>query len=181
MITETELKQFSSHTKDSMIPIVTKWFNYYCDKYEVNTPLRMAAFFAQVIHECDSFNTSEEYASGAAYEGRTNLGNIVKGDGKKFKGRGYIQVTGRSNYKSVSMYIFDDLRLLDTPELLGTPQYAMLSAFWYWDTHKLNIYADKAWMETITRRINGGLNGWTERLANYNRICDILLLPHWKL
>lgn len=180
MITETELKQFSPHTRDGMIPIVTKWFNEYCNKYEVNTPLRMAAFFAQVIHECDSFNTTQEYASGSAYEDRKDLGNIIKGDGKKFKGRGYLQVTGRSNYQVVSRYIFGDNRLTDTPELLAAPQYAMLSAFWYWETHKLNDYADKAWLQTITKRVNGGLNGWEQRLINYNRISDILRLPHWK-
>lgn len=178
-MTEQELKIFSPNTPDQLIPIVTGWFNKYTDKYEVNTPVRIAAFFSQLIHESNAFKATREYDSGSAYEGRVDLGNVFKGDGKKFKGRGYIQVTGRNNYSAVSKFIFGDDTLLKNPDLLATPQYAMLSAFWFWDSRKLNALADIDYLKTITKRINGGLNGWNERLANYNRICDYYKLPHW--
>jgi|SRR6185312_9894569 len=178
-MTEQELKIFSPNTPDQLIPIVTGWFNKYADRYEVNTPIRIAAFLAQLIHESNAFKATREYASGDAYEGRLDLGNVFKGDGKKFKGRGYIQVTGRNNYAAVSKFIFGDDTLLKNPDLLATPQYAMLSAFWFWDSRNLNALADIDYLKTITRRINGALNGWNERLTNYNRICDYYKLPHW--
>lgn len=176
MITEEDLKKFGVTAK--LIPIIVKWFNEYADKYCVNSPQRIAAFFAQVMHESCNFKYTREIASGAAYEGKKDLGNIYPGDGKKYKGHGYIQVTGRSNHAAISRDTGIDF--LNNPELLTTPQYAMLSAFWFWDTRKLNELADKAWLKTITKKINGGLNGWAERLAYYNRICDVLSLPHWK-
>src|SRR5215469_9026868 len=67
------------------------------EKYEINTPLRVAHFIAQTCHESDGYCTTEEYASGAAYEGRRDLGNTEPGDGRLFKGRGLIQLTGRAN------------------------------------------------------------------------------------
>lgn len=181
MLTEDELKYIAPLTPCNLFPVVTKWFNEFADRFEVNTPLRQAAFFSQVIHESGSFKYTREIASGARYEGRKDLGNIYIGDGVKYKGRGYIQITGRNNYLEVSKALFGDGQiLLKTPDLLASPKYAMQSAFWYWDTRGLNVFADKAWMQTITKRINGGLNGWDERLKNYNRICDLLHLPHWK-
>jgi putative chitinase len=178
-MTDQELKIFSPHTPDSLIPVVVRWFNEYADKYEINTSIRIAAFLAQLIHESNSFKTTREYASGSAYEGRKDLGNIFPGDGKRFKGRGYIQITGRNNYSDVSIFIFSDRRLLENPDLLATPHYAMLSAFWFWHSRNLNALADINYLKTITRRINGGLNGWEDRLRNYNRICDYYHLPHW--
>lgn len=181
MITEQQLKQFAPNTKTELIPIVTKWFNEFSELYKVNTPLRIAAFFSQVIHESGSFKYTREIASGAAYENRKDLGNIHAGDGIKFKGRGFIQITGRSNYAELSKNILGNVNTLqDNPELLATPKYAMLSAFWFWDKRGLNKYADQAYLKTITKKINGGLNGWEDRLKNYNRICDVLNLPHWK-
>lgn len=178
-MTEQELKIFSPNTPDNLIPVVVKWFNQYASKYEVNTPIRIAAFIAQLIHESNAFKAVREYASGSAYEGREDLGNVFPGDGKKYKGRGYIQITGRNNYAAVSRFIFGDLTLIDNPELLATPQYAMLSAFWFWHSRNLNALADINYLKTVTRRINGGLNGLEDRLKNYNRICDYYHLPHW--
>lgn len=158
--------------------IVVTWFDIYADKYEVNTPLRIAAFFAQTIHESGSFKYTREIASGKAYEGRKDLGNIFPGDGMKFKGRGYLQISGRVNYASLSKYLFNDENvLLKTPDLIATPEYAMRASLWFWNKHGLNEYADKQWMETITKRINGGLNGFADRVHYYNIICQDLGLP----
>lgn len=180
-ITEEQLRKFAPSASPNIIPTVVKWFNEFADQYCVNSPQRIAAFFAQLIHESGSFKYVREIASGEAYEGRKDLGNVYPGDGKRYKGRGYIQITGRSNYAALSKDIFQDSKiLLDTPDLLATPKYAMLSAFWYWDKRALNDLADKAWLQTITKKINGGLNGWADRLKHYNRICDVLNLPHWK-
>src|SRR5512139_346805 len=71
------------------------------EKYGINTKLRIAHFLGQLCHESDHFRTLQEYASGARYEGRRDLGNVFRGDGRKYKGRGGIQLTGRANYKTI--------------------------------------------------------------------------------
>ena len=133
------------------------------EAYCVNTKLRLAHFLAQVGHETLSFVYYREIASGKAYEGRKDLGNIQAGDGEKFRGRGLIQITGRDNYKKASVAIFGDTRLLEQPELLELPEWGTKSAFWFWQSHKLNSLADKDDIKTITKRINGGLNGFLDR------------------
>lgn len=178
MITEQQITKYSGAVK--LAPVVAKWFNTYKEQYEVTTDLRIAAFLAQVIHESGSFRYTREIASGNAYENRVDLGNIFKGDGVKFKGHGYIQVTGRNNHATCSLALFGDRKtLLETPELLCTPQYAMQSAFWFWGTRKLNIFADLQEFKTITKRINGGLNHFAERVKIYNVICEDLGLPKY--
>ena len=158
-------------------PSVADWFNKMACRYEVATPERVAAFCAQVIHESASFTATREFASGSAYEGREDLGNVFKGDGKKFKGRGYIQITGRTNYRAVSRHIFGDDTLLKNPDLLATPQYAMQSALWFWEDRGLNALADIQYFFTISVKINGknketGLpNGFADRVHFYNLFC----------
>lgn len=139
-------------------------------QYGVDTEKRMEAFIAQAAHETAGFKTLREYASGAAYEGRTDLGNTQPGDGVKFRGRGIFQVTGRSNYKDVSRHIFGDDRLLTKPELLEEPVNATLSALHFWKSRNLSALADKGDFEGITKKINGGLNGWADRLSYYEKI-----------
>lgn len=180
-ITEEQLKKFAPAASDKNISLVTASFNQFEDKYQVNTPLRIAAFFSQLIHESGNFKYTAEIASGAAYEGRRDLGNVVAGDGVKFRGRGLIQTTGRNNYKAVGKALHNDENyFINNPEKLEQYPDAMESAFWFWDIHNLNELADKGYLQTITKRINGGLNGFAERLTIYNRICDVYSLPHWK-
>jgi putative chitinase len=135
-------------------------------RYDINTPLRVAHFIAQVAHECAGFCTTEEFASGEAYEGRKDLGNIEPGDGRRYKGRGLIQLTGRANYRQYGTQL--QLNLEDDPVQAAEPATSLLVACEYWKSRHLNDFADNDDEVTITKRINGGLNGLDDR-RNYLR------------
>lgn len=137
---------------------------------QINTRLRIAAFLAQVGHESGSLVYSKELGGPtyfSKYDGRRDLGNTQPGDGAKFCGRGLIQVTGRANYKTCSQSLFGDDRLLDTPELLEQPEWAVRSAVWFWTSRSLNNLADADRFTDLTRRINGGTNGLADRKERY--------------
>lgn len=133
---------------------------------------REAAFIAQIAHESGSLRYVQEIASGEAYEGRKDLGNTQPGDGKKFKGRGLIQITGRSNYKAVSDALKYDF--VNKPEDLELPGPACFSAAWFWQQAGLNRLADIEAFEKITKRINGGLNGYDDRLKHWELAKQVL-------
>ena len=133
------------------------------EKAGINTKLRIAHFLAQLGHESDHFRTLREYASGAEYEGRHDLGNVKRGDGKKYRGRGPIQITGRANYEKYGKKL--GLDLVNKPELAETPEVGVKIAVAYWTDHNLNAFADKDDLRAITKRINGGYNGYNSRLA----------------
>jgi putative chitinase len=125
------------------------------------TPLRLAHFLAQLAHESDGWLAMEEYASGSAYEGRADLGNSQAGDGRRFKGRGPLQLTGRANYRRVGQAIGIDLEA--HPEVAALPSVGMLTASVFWETHRLNELADGDDLFGITRVVNGGTNGLEDR------------------
>lgn len=133
------------------------------DHYEINTPLRVAHFLAQIAHESDGFCTTEEYASGRAYEGRRDLGNTQVGDGVRFKGRGLIQLTGRANYAKYGERIGVDL--IADPAKAADPATSLILACEFWTRTRggLSQYADRDDILTITRAINGGTNGLEDR------------------
>lgn len=164
MITKDMIKKLAPTSKDEIVDPMIGFLNQYMPKYEVNTYLRVCHFLAQAAHESASFRTLEEYADGSAYEGRKDLGNVNKGDGKRYKGRGIFQLTGRSNYQRFGKLIGRDLE--GNPELAESPEVSVLTALEYWKSRGLNGFADKDDVETITRRINGGLNGFDDR-KNY--------------
>ena len=138
--------------------------------YDINTPLRLSHFLAQVGHESGELRYCEELASGAAYEGRRDLGNTQPGDGSRFKGRGLIQLTGRTNYASYSKARGIDYTTDEGARLPSTdPDTAVDVACWFWSTHNLNELADNDDLQTITKRINGGLNGIEDRSAKLVR------------
>jgi putative chitinase len=138
-------------------------------EFEINTPARQAAFLAQVGHESGGLHWLVEIwgptAAQTGYEGRLDLGNTQPGDGYKYRGRGLLQTTGRANYAKTGQALTEPL--IEHPELLGTPELAARSAGWYWKSHGLNALADANQFMTITRRINGGTNGYAQRLALY--------------
>lgn len=144
------------------------------EEFGINTPAREAAFLAQIAHESGSLRYTREIASGAAYEGRGDLGNTEPGDGIRFKGRGLIQITGRSNYKRVSKALYGDLRLLKQPELLEEVIAACRSAAWFWADKELNTLADEQEFRKITRAINGGYAGQVTRFEIYKVACQTL-------
>lgn len=142
---------------------------------EIETVDRIAAFIAQIAHESCELLYVREIASGEAYEGRRDLGNTQRGDGRRFRGRGLLQITGRANYRDCSTDLFGSANvLLAEPELLEEPELACRSAAWFWDRKKLNALADAGKFELITRRINGGLNGYENRLKYYRRALRVL-------
>lgn len=132
-------------------------------EFDINTPARQASFLSQVGHESGQLRYVRELASGAAYEGRKDLGNTQPGDGERYRGRGLIQITGRANYTASMMAL--DVDVVEHPELLETPVLACRSAAWFWKSHGLNELADAGDQVKVTRRINGGTNGLADRLA----------------
>lgn len=144
-----------------------------CIRFGIVATLQKAHFLAQVAHESDGFRTAVEYASGAAYEGRRDLGNTEPGDGRRFKGRGLIQLTGRHNYTEYSRAMYGDDRCVRSPAIVATLPDAALAAGWFWQTRGLNPLADADDLERVTRGINGGLNGLESR-AGYLRLAKRL-------
>jgi putative chitinase len=142
-------------------------------EFRITTPLRILHFLAQLAHESDGFHTTEEYASGANYEGRSDLGNSRTGDGARFKGRGLIQVTGRANYRAFTRWMRSFMPNAPDfeaePELLEGFPWAVWSATWYWDSRKLNVVADRDDLLTVTQVINGGKNGLADRSVKLAR------------
>lgn len=148
-------------------------------EFSIDAPMRQAAFLAQIAHESGSLRYVLEIASGEAYDtGRlaARLGNTPEadGDGQRYKGRGLIQITGRDNYRSCSLALYGDERLLEIPSLLEEPVDACRSAAWFWSSRKLNELADTGAFRAITRVINGGFNGYADRLAYYERAQAVL-------
>ena len=145
-------------------------------EFGIDTPARQAAFLSQVGHESGGLRWLTELwgptPTQERYEGRKDLGNTEAGDGYKYRGRGLLQTTGRYNYAKTGEAL--GLDLLDMPELLATPEAAARSAAWFWQAHKLNAPADAGDYVAITRKINGGLNGYAERLALYELAQQVL-------
>jgi len=165
--------------------------------YGINTPVRLAAFLAQCDHESGGFkrlvenlNYSAErlcqvwpnrfnpkntgiYAghperiANKVYSDRLGNGPESSGDGWRYRGRGYIQLTGKGNYSAFASY--KGMTLDEVITFLGTEDGALESAAWFWKTHSLNVYADAGNIRELTRRINGGFNGLTQRMALYEK------------
>lgn len=136
------------------------------------TPQRLAHFIAQVAHESGGFKYMEEIASGAAYENRADLGNVNKGDGVMYKGRGPIQLTGRANYRAYGQALGIDLER--HPHIASTPSIGLLIGCKYWSDKDLNTLADTDDIKTITRKINGGLNGFDDRCKRLAAIKEMM-------
>ena len=153
----------------------------------ITTPLRAAYWCSQLGHESGGLRWMEEIASGAAYEGRSDLGNAQPGDGVRFKGRGPIQVTGRFNYTAVSKWAHGKglvptaTFFVDNPAQLASDQYGFIGPVWYWTVARpgLTALCDADDVVGVTKAINGGTNGLEDRKARLAK-CKALgakLLP----
>lgn len=173
------------------------------EKYNIDTTKRQAAFIGQCMHESGGFKTLEENLNYSAkalmatwpsrfpteelanqyarnpekiankvYGGRMGNADESSGEGWKYKGRGIKQLTGKENYERCGSSLGVDL--VNNPDLLLEPKYAALSAGWFWNKHGLNDLADKSDIETMTKRINGGLLGLDARKAAIRKAESIL-------
>ena len=141
-------------------------------EFGITTPARAASFLAQLAHESGQLVYVRELASGAAYEGRRDLGNVQPGDGVRFRGRGLLQITGRANYAACGKAL--GLDLLAQPAMLEQTSPACRSAGWFWQSRGLNALADAGDQLAVTRKINGGTNGLAERLAYFKTAQRVL-------
>jgi putative chitinase len=149
---------------DAMLPHLTSA----ALEFGINTRERLAAWLAQLAHESAELKYLEEIADGSAYEGREDLGNTKPGDGRRYKGRGPIQITGRANYAAAGKAL--GLDLVAKPELLATNYAAgCRAAAWFWKSKGLNELADKDAFGSITKRVNGGFNGLDDRCLYWAR------------
>lgn len=175
MILLEDLQYICPNSKTGRLAVVVEPLNAAMQEFCIDSPRREAAFIAQVAHESGGFNYVRELASGEAYEGRVDLGNTQAGDGQRYRGRGFIQITGRANYQAVSDALGTDF--VGNPELLEEVDSAARSAAWFWDSRRLNELADKGDFRAITKRINGGYNGLADRTEYWNRAKEQLGVP----
>ena len=165
-----QLRAIMLHSRSDDIARYAGPLNAAMARYGIDNRLRQAHFLAQLGHESGSLRHSEELASGEAYEGRTDLGNTQPGDGRRFKGRGLIQLTGRANYTAYGAARGDDFTSGDNPSRLAEdPEIAADVAGWFWHDKALDVLADADDLQAVTRRINGGLNGLADRAAYLRR------------
>ena len=180
MLTDSDLRQIMPRIPQDKFEMYLGLLNRVMEDSKINTPSRAAAFLAQLAHESGQLKFMEEIWGPTAAQQRyeppsdlaKRLGNIESGDGQRFKGRGPIQITGRANYKRYGDLLGVDL--IRNPDLAATPQIAFQLAATYWTTNGLNELADTGDFNTITRRINGGLNGLEDRLKYYDIAKNVL-------
>ena len=199
MITKSLLVDSKTCSED----MADKWIdalNQVCEKYEINTALRIAGFLSQCGHESGGFRyTVENFNYSAArllmvfphyfnadsaknyeykpekianrvYANRMGNEDEASGDGWKYRGRGLIQLTGKDSYAAFSMAA--DNNSLVEPDLLEQPELAAMSAGWYWSTRKINNLADAQDVLGMTKRVNGGINGLDDRQMRYSRLIE---------
>jgi putative chitinase len=171
--------------------------------YDINTPERIAAFVAQCAHESGNFKfikenlnyrwqslrkvfpkyfptddlamqyeRKPEMIANRVYASRMGNGNEASGDGWKYRGRGLIQLTGRNNYEAFAESL--EISVDEAVEYLNTFEGASQSACWFWETNKLNRWADAKDIKELTRRINGGYIGLDDRIKHYNHALHVM-------
>lgn len=201
-MTQEQLKQIAPS-----LPVGVDKVNELLEKYEINTPERIAGFFSQCAHESGNFKFKAEnlnYSAEAlnrvfpAYFGtkrnaaeyarnpekianvvyndanrKSKLGNTEPGDGWKFRGRGYIQLTGRTNYTGFAKFM--GMGIDEVISYAETDEGALASALYFWKLANCNKHCDSGDQKALCKSINGGFNGLEDRIAKYNKFIDILL------
>ena len=180
MLSDNDLQQIMPRLPQAKRQLYLPFINRVMVIYEIDTPLRASAFLAQIAHESAELKYMEEIWGPTAQQKKyeppgevaTRLGNTQPGDGKRYKGRGAIQITGRANYKKYGDLLGFDLE--GNPDLAATPQFAFSTAALFWKTRGLNELADVQDFITITKRINGGTTGLKERQRYYETAMNAL-------
>jgi putative chitinase len=194
----------SEHLKKMHIdPVWVDALNETFQRFDISTPIRQASFIGQCGHECANFKVLEEnlnyraetlmklwksrfqtieianeYArnpkkiANKVYSSRMGNRDEASGDGYRFRGRGCIQLTGHANYFHAGQACGEDFVM--NPDLVATPRYAAMTAGWFWNTHKLNQYADSQDYKTLTKKINGGFIGLEDRIKHINEALQVL-------
>jgi predicted chitinase len=141
--------------------------------FDISTPSRIRHFLSQISHESGGGRYKEELASGDDYENRSDLGNTHSGDGSKYKGAGYIQLTGRANYQEFANYIKDS-EVMNGVTYVSI-RYPFTSAGFWWMNNNMNVLCDKnPSVDQVTLRVNGGYNGLDDRKMYYARCCEVI-------
>jgi putative chitinase len=202
MVTVEQLHEMFPQAKRENLEKYHDALNAAFDEFEINTPQRQAMFLAQVAHESGNFSAVSEnlnykaetlakvfpkyfhdrdpndYAkqpekiANLVYGGRMGNGDEESGDGYRYRGRGLIQLTGKNNYDACGDDL--DVDLTENPDYLTTPEGAVRSAAWFWDTHDLNEVADAGDILKCTKKINGGTIGLEDRTKHYEHALEIL-------
>lgn len=188
MLTLDQLVAIADRPENDNMQSVLAALNAYGPTVGMDRPHRMAQYIAQIAHESARFRYDKEIWDGkgaqSRYEGRADLGNTQTGDGYRFRGRGPIQITGRANYAAFTKWAKGiDANAPDftaNPDAVNLDPWEGLGPIWYWDVgnpegKSLNRYADAGNNEMVTRRINGRLNGYADRLRLYDRTALVLL------
>lgn len=188
-LTPDTLKQISPGTPLDRCAEFTPHLNKYLPQYGIDAPVEVASFLSQILHESGGLKYLREIWGPTAQQNRYErdpaqpwpgprggrnwlayaLGNEFKGDGKKFAGKGPIQITGRSNFARMSRDMFGDNRLLDNPDILATPEFGIQSACIYWKWRNMDAVDDDTDIKTETKRVNGGFNGLDDRQRYFDR------------
>jgi len=197
MVSPEQLKQL--HIGEQWVDALNETFQ----RFNILTPLQQASFIGQCGHECGNFKILEEnlnyraetlmklwksrfptieianeYArnpkkiANKVYASRMGNRDESSGDGFRFRGRGCIQLTGHANYFHAGNACDEDFVM--NPDLVATPKYAAMTAGWFWNTHKLNQYADTRDFTMMTKRINGGTIGLNDRIKHINHALEVL-------
>lgn len=180
MITDSQLQQIMPTLPSARRQMLLPFLNHAMDMFDINSPMRQAAFLAQIAHESGELKFFEEIWGPTAAQKRyeppsdlaKRLGNTQPGDGKRYKGRGPIQITGRFNYRKYGQLLNVDLE--GNPDLASTTQIGFETAGQFWKLNGLNELADVPDFTAITKRINGGLNGLADREKYYERAKGVL-------
>lgn len=175
LVDRTQLGKIFIIGKDRDLDTYLHPINKAMIEFNITNKSRICMFLAQIAHETGCLRWKEELASGQAYEGRIDLGNNRPGDGKRYKGRGLMQLTGRANYRSVGKAL--GVPLEEFPEKALEPDISARIAGYYWFSRNLNFYADKGTEEgfrAVTYRINGGYNGYEDRVKYWKRALGVI-------
>lgn len=168
VITQAQLKRAVPELYSPRLDEFVASFNMWAETFQINTPMRVVHYLAQVFHESGSLRYVEEIASGAAYDTGPKaiaLGNTPEkdGDGQRYKGRGFIQLTGKANYAAFNKSDVCTEDVLRNPKKVAQFPLNQVASMWFWGEHNLNKWADEDNADKITRIINGGTNGLANR------------------